>query len=293
MVTNPLIVQFAKNAGFDVVWVEMEHSTYSLTEASVLTSAAMMAGLTPIVRVPYNCGMGYVQQVLDSGALAVVFPHIITATDAQAAVKMCKFPPKGHRSLWLQQASVGLRSLPPREMSEVVNDGASAVAVMIENADAIPNVDAIAAVEDIDMLIVGCIDLSADMGMAGTTTDPAFRAALVAVSEACHRHGKVFGLAGNYADMQFQDWVINTLGARFVLGQVDSNLLAVGMTESVRRVATVDRTALSNGRTHSKKNGIRNGNGVYRNGDDYNALHGHSHGHGRIHMQVEESFLPG
>ncbi|KAK3290188.1 Pyruvate/Phosphoenolpyruvate kinase-like domain-containing protein [Chaetomium fimeti] len=258
MVTNPLIIHFAKNAGFELVWVEMEHSTYSTSEACVLTSAAMMAGITPIVRVPYECGMGYVQRVLDSGAMGVVFPHIVTAADAEAAVQMCKFPPRGRRSLWLQQAAAGLRtSMPMQTMADDVNATASAVGVMIEAVDSIPNVDAIAAVDGVDMLVVGCMDLSADMGAPGMTNRPEFRAALEAVSAACRRHNKIFGLAGSYKDLNFLDWVINTLGVRMVLGYVDSNLLSAGAGESIKVLSSIDRTALSVPDLGSKHDSIR------------------------------------
>ena len=268
--TNPLVVQLAKNAGFDVLWVEMEHSTYSIAEASILLSTGMMAGMTTLVRVPFQCGMGYVQQVLDSGALAVIFPHIITAADAATAVNMCKFPPQGRRSLWLRQAAVGLKTMPMQQMADEINEEASAVGVMIEHSNSIPNVDAIASVDGVDMLIVGCNDLSADMGIPGYIDAPEFRSALVAVSEACRRHNKIFGLAGNYRDRQFQDWVINQLGARLILGQVDSNLISVGAADCVQDLASIDRTYVSdlgnsckNGavKEHSFSNGILAHNG--------------------------------
>ena len=246
LVTNPLIVQFAKNAGYDALWVEMEHSTFSITEASLLASAGMMAGITPIVRVPYECGMGYVQQVLDSGAMVVVFPHIVSAAETRAAVKMCKFPPLGKRSLWLQQASVGLKSMPPAKLASVVNAQASSVGVMIEAAESIENIDEIAAVEGVDLLMVGCIDLSSDMGIPGEIDHPKFRKALEAVSRAAKRYNRVFGLAGNYNNPEFQDWVINTLGVRLFLCNVDSNILSVGAMECIAKVNDVDRTRLLN-----------------------------------------------
>lgn len=284
------MIHFAKNAGFDVLWVKMEHSTFSITEASNLASAGMMVGLTPIVRVPYQCGMGYVQQVLDSGAMAVVFPHIISAAEAQAAVKMCKFPPLGKRSLWLQQASVGLQAMPMQKMAEEINAQASAVGVMIEATESIINVDAIAAVDGVDLLIVGCIDLSADMGIPGMIDAPKFRAALEAVSAACRRHKKVFGLAGNYTDLNFQDWVINTLGVRLFLSQVDSNLISVGAKESVARMVSVkDSTNGVNviGTSHIKAN--LNGesmNGVGINGASVNGSSINSNG-----IRVTGAFL--
>lgn len=74
--TNPQIVSLAKNAGFDSLFIELEHSTLSLDQASVLCSAGLQIGITPFVRVPYQCGDGFVQRVLDGGALGVIFPHI-------------------------------------------------------------------------------------------------------------------------------------------------------------------------------------------------------------------------
>lgn len=74
--TNPQIVRLAKNAGFDSLFIELEHSTLSLDQASALCSAGLHIGITPFVRVPYQCGDGFVQRVLDGGALGVIFPHI-------------------------------------------------------------------------------------------------------------------------------------------------------------------------------------------------------------------------
>ena len=79
LVANPQVVQLAKNAGFDALFIELEHSALSLGEASQLSIAALQTGITPIVRVPYQCGDGFVQRVLDGGAMGVIFPHIHNA----------------------------------------------------------------------------------------------------------------------------------------------------------------------------------------------------------------------
>lgn len=80
LVSNPQVVQLAKNAGFDSLFIDLEHSALSIGEASTLCSAGIMAGITPFVRVPYQCGNGFVQRVLDGGAMGVVFPHIHSAS---------------------------------------------------------------------------------------------------------------------------------------------------------------------------------------------------------------------
>lgn len=76
LVTNPAIVQLARNGGFDALFIDLEHSTLSIDDASQHCAAGLQLGITPFVRVPYQCGNGFVQRVLDSGAMGVVFPHI-------------------------------------------------------------------------------------------------------------------------------------------------------------------------------------------------------------------------
>lgn len=78
LVTNPAIVQLAQNAGYDALFIDLEHSTLSINDASQHCTAALPIGITPFVRVPYQCGNGFTQKVLDGGAMGVVFPHIHT-----------------------------------------------------------------------------------------------------------------------------------------------------------------------------------------------------------------------
>jgi 2-keto-3-deoxy-L-rhamnonate aldolase RhmA len=79
LATNTQIVQLAQNAGFDSLFIELEHSTLSIDDASRLSMAGLHAGITPFVRVPHQCGNGFVQRVLDGGAMGVIFPHIQNA----------------------------------------------------------------------------------------------------------------------------------------------------------------------------------------------------------------------
>lgn len=224
----------------------MEHSTLSLAETSAISCAGLLSGLTPFVRLPHQCGMGLVQQVLDGGAMGVIFPHIHTAEDARAAVEICKFPPRGQRSMWGQQPVLGLQARPLKDVVEACDTDASSVLVMIEGADSIANIDAIASTAGVDVLLVGCIDLSTDLGTPGAFNSKTFRTALEAVSRSCQHHGKTMGLAGLYNNRELQDWAINVLHVRFMLCQQDSNLLATGAMECAAAVASTDGTFLPN-----------------------------------------------
>jgi 2-keto-3-deoxy-L-rhamnonate aldolase RhmA len=77
--TNTQIVALALNAGFDSLFIDLEHAFLTLGEASNLCTAALLAGITPFVRVPHQCGNGFIQRVLDGGAMGVIFPHIHSA----------------------------------------------------------------------------------------------------------------------------------------------------------------------------------------------------------------------
>lgn len=73
---NAQTALLARNAGFDALWIDLEHGWLSLGEASNLCITSLLAGMTPLVRVPHQCGNGFVQRVLDGGAMGIIFPHI-------------------------------------------------------------------------------------------------------------------------------------------------------------------------------------------------------------------------
>lgn len=79
LITNSQVVQLAKNAGFDSLFIDLEHSSLSIDDASKLCCAGLAAGITPFVRVPHQSGNGYVQKVLNGGATGVIFPHVQSA----------------------------------------------------------------------------------------------------------------------------------------------------------------------------------------------------------------------
>lgn len=74
----PETVHLAKIAGYDTLFIDLEHTTISTKEASHLCMTALALGITPFVRVPHQSGNGIIQRVLDAGAMGFVTPHVDT-----------------------------------------------------------------------------------------------------------------------------------------------------------------------------------------------------------------------
>lgn len=119
----------------------------------------------------------------------------------------------------------GLRSTPVATIIEQTNAHGSSVIIMIETKDSVENAGDIASLDGVDLLLIGSNDLAIELGVPGQFKSPEFRAALEKVSSACHKHRKIFGLAGIYDSPELQDWALNTLGARFILVQQDSGVI--------------------------------------------------------------------
>ena len=152
------IARIAKTAGFDCLYVDMEHSSFSLDTTGQICMAALAAGVTPFVRVP---GVAEVQRILDAGALGIIAPHVRSAAEAREYVRAAKYPPLGERSNAGPLPHLHYRSFPAADGYAAL-DAATMVIVQFESAAAIGNADEIAAVEEVDMVLIGTNDLLAD-----------------------------------------------------------------------------------------------------------------------------------
>ncbi|RYN15663.1 hypothetical protein AA0112_g12619 [Alternaria arborescens] len=236
MVTDPQVVDIATNAGYHSLFIDLEHSALDIRDANRLCLAGLCNGITPFVRVPYQCGDGFVQRILDGGAMGVVFPHIHTKDDARAAVSISKYPPLGKRSMTGQLPLFGLKPTPQKQIISESNAEGSSVLLMIETKESVENVEEIAAVEGVDMLLIGSNDLAIELGVPGQFESDLFKTTLEKVSRACRKHGKIMGLAGIYDQPVFQGWAINELGVNYLLVGQDSSFIAKTAKDSVAAV---------------------------------------------------------
>ncbi len=223
------VALIAAACGFDAVFVDLEHGPTSLESASLICVAALGAGITPIARIashhPHDMA-----RILDSGAQGLMVPHIETAAEAEAIVRNCRFPPIGHRSTSSTGPSVGYRKMSFADINRRLNEETLLIA-MLETPQAIENADAIAAVPGIDMVHIGAVDVSSELGIPGELRDPRMRAVFEKVAGACRRHGKAMGVGGARSDATLQKELI-ALGVRYLtIGSDVSFLMAAARTD--------------------------------------------------------------
>ena len=221
------IARIMKTAGYDWLFIDLEHGPTSVETAYQISVAALDAGIAPIVRVPHG-ELALATRCLDGGALGIVIPHVDTADEARAMVDAFRYQPLGHRSIAGGYPQFGFAPTPAAQVTKEMND-ATLVIAMIETPRAVENADAIAAVPGIDVLLMGTNDLCMEMGIAGQLDNERLVAAIQAVLDACKRHGKWAGLGGIYGKELLKRYI--DMGMQMILAGNDLPLLVAAATE--------------------------------------------------------------
>ena len=215
------IATMAKTAGFDWLFIDGEHSSMDGDDAAQLSTAALGAGVTPIVRVA-GFEHWHASRMLDNGAQGIVFPHVDTKEEAQRVANACRYPPVGKRSMGGALAQLGFASIPVGEAARLVNEE-TIVVVMIESPQGVANADEIAATKGVDALLIGTNDLCFEMGIPGQFNDPKVKDAYTKVIAACRKHGKFPGMGGMYTPELLERHI--GMGVQLILSGSDFSLL--------------------------------------------------------------------
>jgi 4-hydroxy-2-oxoheptanedioate aldolase len=228
------IARIAKTAGFDSLYVDMEHSSFSLETTGQICMAALEAGVTPFVRVP---DVAEVSRVLDSGALGIIAPHVRSAEEARDYVRAAKFPPLGERSAAGPLPHLHYRSFPVAEADAALN-AATTLMVQFESEEAIAKANEIAAVEGVDMVMIGSNDFLADCGLPGQYEHARLREAYAKAIAACRKYGKHVGVGGLASRPKLAAEFVR-MGARYVSTGTDLGFLLAAATAKAKEVRDV------------------------------------------------------
>jgi 2-keto-3-deoxy-L-rhamnonate aldolase RhmA len=188
----PTTMQVLAASGFDYVYIDMEHSGFSIETVVGLCTAGQHAGIVPVIRPP-GPDDHLIGRVLDNGAWGVLMPHVDTPEQAEAAVRAVKFIPDGQRGSSPTNVHSDFGSVDFATYMREFNER-SLVIVQIESPEAVANLDAIMAVDGVDGATLGRGDYAIEIGHAGERDHPEVTAAVEAMIAACQRHGKAPGL---------------------------------------------------------------------------------------------------
>ena len=224
------IARIAKSSGHDFIFIDIQHSLFTIETIGHIAQVALGCGIAPLVRVR-SCDDPDTSLLLDNGVTGIVFPDISTVAEAKRAVNRAKFPPIGKRSVSGSYPIFDYRAVAMADAVQALNDN-TLVVCMIETQEGLQNVEEIAAVDGIDVIHVGSNDLLAAMGRPGTFGSPEHIAALDRVISVTKAHGKIPGVGGD-RNINRQAGFIRK-GARFITTNSD---IAFIMAEASRVTA--------------------------------------------------------
>jgi 2-keto-3-deoxy-L-rhamnonate aldolase RhmA len=215
------VARVMKTAGYDFLFIDLEHGPTSVETAYTISVAALDAGIAPLIRVPHG-ELALGTRCLDGGGLGVVIPHVDTVEEARAMVDAFKFGPIGHRSIGGGYPHFGFASVGAKDVVSALND-ATLVVAMLETPRAIESAEQIAAVPGIDVLLLGTNDLCLELGIPGQLEHERVVNAIDTVVRVCQKHGKWPGLGGVYGKELAKRYIAR--GMRFVLAGNDLGML--------------------------------------------------------------------
>jgi 4-hydroxy-2-oxoheptanedioate aldolase len=198
-------------AGFDFLWIEMQHSPLTYEDVAKMIRACRGTPAIPFIRVP-DATESDIQKATDIGALGIIVPTVDTVEKAEAAVKWARYPPAGRRSMGGGQ----YRELWGGDYRQTINDNMMVV-IMIETPLGVANAKEIAAVPGIDVIFAASSDLSNFSGHR--QGEPEYEALVTTIHDITLKSG--IRLGGPLAWKKRE-------GFRFFQGPGESSLLRSG-----------------------------------------------------------------
>jgi 4-hydroxy-2-oxoheptanedioate aldolase len=228
--TDPAIVELIALAGFDFIVIELEHAAIGLETLQNHLRAAAAHDLGVLVRVPHH-DRAQMLRVLDAGADGLLVPHVSSSALAQDVAEAVRYPPLGHRGMGggARSALYGAHGLGSvKELTEWLNAN-TVLAVMIEDATAVEEIEEIVRTPGLDIVHVGPSDLSASLGLIGTVEDPLLATAIMRVQTAVRTAGIRLGMPVDHSAYPRSAAQLREQGAWLLTCGSDSSVLLRGL----------------------------------------------------------------
>ena len=188
---SPEVVELLSKLNFDWLFIDAEHGPFGPLELQRMLQAARN-NCPCLIRVPSN-NLVYIKQALDIGAAGIIVPQINNTEEAQAAVHAAKYPMQGARGVGLARAheyGISFTDYLAKANDEIC------IVIQAETQGAIEHIEEIVAIKDIDAILIGPYDLSANLGYTGELDHPEVVRAIQKVERACKQKNVKLGYFG-------------------------------------------------------------------------------------------------
>jgi 2-keto-3-deoxy-L-rhamnonate aldolase RhmA len=219
------------SAGAEFCVFDMEHSGWSMETIKMLMATSRSGDFVPLVRPPVN-EYHFIARALDMGAMGIVVPFINTAEQARELVRSCKYPPLGRRGAAFTLGHDDYQSGDLPQKMRGCNDEVLIVA-QIETVEGVHNVEAIAAVEGVDVVWIGQFDLTTSLGAPGEVKHPEFLRVSKRILEACQKAGKAAGFGSLFLDDVLQ---AREEGYRFLVYTADVWIFQQALRRGIKAI---------------------------------------------------------
>lgn len=224
---NPAVVEIARLAGFDWLWIDAEHGQFH-EQSAALACAISAGGPAAFVRLPDHSPTN-IKRYLESGCDGIILPQVSTVAEVDAIARAALYPPRGERSVGIARAQ-GYGA----NFAEYLRQKSYAILVQIETVAGVANAQAIIAHSAVDAVLIGPYDLSGSFGMPGEIGAPQVTEAIASVHALCLQANKPCGIfaanaetARSYAEAGFS----------LIAAGIDTNILLNALKQLRRSIS--------------------------------------------------------
>lgn len=230
-IPHPVAVEVVAASGVDFLCIDWEHSQIGRERIEDLIRAADVHKVPAMVRVPGHTPE-WIAAALDAGASGVLVPRISTAEQARMAVMASRYPPAGARGVGPGRAAGYGYRIPDylKSANETL-----AVAIQVETAEGLANIDDIVRVDGVDLIFIGPGDLSVSIDAMEPAGQDKLNAAIVRIATAAREAGKAVGIFRPSAD-DVGKW--SKHGISFYMLASDTMFLGAGLAAGAAAART-------------------------------------------------------
>ena len=229
---SPAVPILFANAGYDFVFIDMEHGARNMETVADMIKTARYAGITPFVRVP-DLQYHLIARCLDAGAQGFMVPRIETREQAEKAVAYSKYPPMGERGCSINKGHNNYKGDDLISFIKNANEE-NFVILQIERKAAMDDLDNILSVEGVDGAVLGPNDMAVSYGVQNDLNSPLMNEIFTKVLETGKKYGVYTGMhIGNL--QKLIEW--KNKGMQLITYNTDIGFLNAGAALGIKELS--------------------------------------------------------